>query len=89
MASKSTVVKMKKVEEEIRRYAELRKKLKDEGDYDALQKLPRNSSRTRSRRLCRLTGRSRGVYRKFGISRIKFRELALQGHIPGLRKASW
>ncbi|MEM6469977.1 MAG: 30S ribosomal protein S14, partial [Planctomycetota bacterium] len=54
-----------------------------------LSLLPRNSSRTRLRRLCKMTGRSRGVYRKFGISRIMLRELADKGVIPGLRKSSW
>lgn len=54
-----------------------------------LQKLPRNGSLTRVRNRCVLTGRSRGNYRKFGLSRIKFRELALQGMIPGVTKASW
>ncbi len=89
MASKSTITRMTKVKKTIDKYAELRQKLKEEGDYAALQKLPRNASPTRYRNLCALTGRSRAVYRKFGISRIKLRELALEGKIPGMRKASW
>ncbi|GAB4194106.1 MAG: 30S ribosomal protein S14 [Phycisphaeraceae bacterium] len=89
MASKSTITRMAKVKKTIDKYAELRQKLKEEGDYAALQKLPRNASPTRYRNLCALTGRSRAVYRKFGISRIKLRELALEGKIPGMRKASW
>lgn len=89
MASRSTIVKMEKMEKLIDKYAEERKRLKEEGDYEALAKLPRNSSPVRYRRLCRLTGRSRAVYRKFGISRIALRELALQGLIPGMKKASW
>ncbi len=89
MASKSTSIRMAKVKKTIDKYAELRHKLKKEGDYAALQKLPRNASPTRYRNLCALTGRSRSVYRKFGISRIKLRELALEGKVPGMRKASW
>lgn len=89
MASKSTVTKMKKIEKLVEKYEAERKRLRREGAYGALSQLPRNSSRTRLRRLCRMTGRSRGVYRKFGVSRIVLRELADKGHIPGLRKASW
>ncbi|CAN5744058.1 30S ribosomal protein S14 [soil metagenome] len=89
MASKSTIEKMKHIEELIKKYAERRQQLKDAGDYVALARLPRNSSKTRLRRLCQLTGRSRSVYRKFGISRIMLRELAHQGKIPGMKKASW
>jgi small subunit ribosomal protein S14 len=89
MASKSTSIRMAKVKKTIEKYADLRRKLKAEGDYAGLQKLPRNASPTRYRNLCALTGRSRSVYRKFGISRIKLRELALEGKVPGMRKASW
>lgn len=89
MASKSTIAKMKHIEELVERYEERRAQLKKEGNLAALKMLPRNSSRTRLRRLCKLTGRSRGVYRKFGISRIMIRELADQGMIPGLKKSSW
>ena len=89
MASKSGTEKMKRNAALIEKYAERRKQLKEAGDYAALAKLPRNSSKTRLRRMCALTGRSRGVYRKFGISRIMLRELAHQGMIPGMKKASW
>ena len=96
MASKSTVAKMKHIEAMIKKYEAKRKQLKEEfqekGEPEtlmALAKLPRNSSKTRYRRLCKLTGRSRAVYRKFGISRIMLRELAHEGHIPGMKKASW
>ncbi len=89
MASKSTIVKMKHIEELIKKYADKRKELKEAGDYVGLARLPRNSSQTRLRRICQLTGRSRSVYRKFGISRIMLRELAHQGKIPGMKKASW
>ena len=89
MSSKSTVTRMQRVQRTVAKYAELRRKLKDAGDYAALQRLPRDASPTRLRNLCALTGRSRSVYRKFTISRIKLRELALEGKIPGMRKASW
>ena len=89
MSSKSTIERNKKVKQLVDKYADKRKQLKAEGDYAALQKLPRSSSATRYRNLCKLTGRSRSVYRKFGISRIKLRELALEGKIPGMRKSSW
>jgi small subunit ribosomal protein S14 len=56
---------------------------------DALQKLPRDSSASRIRNRCKLTGRSRGVYRKFGLARVKLREAAMRGEVPGLKKASW
>ena len=89
MASKSTQERMRRVQQQVAKYAQLRKQLKDQGDYAALARLPRNSSPTRLRNLCALTGRSRGVYRKFKISRIMLRELALAGKVPGMRKASW
>ncbi len=89
MSSKSTITRNDRVKKTVAKYAEERKRLKAEGDYFGLQKLPRDASPTRVRNLCELTGRSRGVYRKFKISRIKLRDLALQGKIPGMRKASW
>ena len=89
MACKSTVERNNRVKKVVAKYAELRRELKAKGDYSALARLPRDASPTRLRNLCALTGRSRGVYRKFKISRIKLRELALQGKIPGMRKASW
>lgn len=89
MASKSSVEKMKRIKALIEKYAAKRKELKEKGDYEALSKLPRNSSATRLRRLCRLTGRSRAVYRKFQVSRLVFRDMALDGLIPGVKKASW
>lgn len=73
----------------VEKYAEKRAKLKAEGDYVALQKLPRNSSPVRMRNRCMLTGRPRGYMRQFGISRITFREMASKGLIPGIKKASW
>ena len=89
MASKSTLTRMARVEKTIAKYADKRAAMKKAGDYAGLLKLPRDASPTRKRNLCALTGRSRGNYRKFKISRIKLRELALEGKIPGMRKASW
>jgi len=71
------------------RYAKKREELKNAGDWDALQKLPKNSSKVRVRNRCQLTGRPRGFMRQFGICRNQFRELALEGRIPGVKKASW
>lgn len=73
----------------VAKYAELRKKLKEAGDYDALDKLPRNSNPIRMHNRCLLTGRPKGYMRKFGICRVKFRQMALDGKIPGVTKASW
>ncbi len=89
MASKAKIEKQKRNTLLIAKYEEKRKALKEAGDYEALAKLPRSSSRTRLRRLCQLTGRSRGNYRKFQVSRIMLRDMALDGLIPGMRKASW
>ena len=89
MASKSTTERMHRLARTVAKYKDLRSRLKSEGDHAALQRLPRDASPTRLRNICALTGRSRGVYRKFKISRIKLRELALEGKIPGMRKASW
>ncbi|WP_054682958.1 30S ribosomal protein S14 [Rhodothermus marinus] len=79
----------KKRRELVAKYAEKRRQLKEAGDWIGLQKLPRNSSPVRLRNRCPLTGRARGYLRKFGVSRIVFREMALEGKIPGVRKASW
>lgn len=89
MARKSLVARQKKRERMVAKYAAKRKELKDAGDYEALQKLPRNASPVRLRNRCPLTGRSRGYMRAFGISRLVFRKMAREGKIPGVRKASW
>jgi small subunit ribosomal protein S14 len=89
MAKKSWIARNKKRAETVAKYADRRKALKAAGDSLALQKLPRDASPTRVRNRCALTGRSRGYIRQYGISRIKFRELSLEGKIPGMRKASW
>jgi len=89
MATKAWVAKQKRREELSKRYADIRRDLKKQKNYAALSNLPRDASPTRSHNRCQLTGRSRGFLRKFKISRIMLRELALAGKIPGLRKASW
>ena len=73
----------------VKKYAALREKLKEEGRWEDLDKLPRNSNPIRLHNRCRLTGRPKGYMRKFGICRVKFREMALDGKIPGITKASW
>ena len=73
----------------VAKYAEKRKQLKAEGNYEALQELPKNSCPTRIHNRCMISGRPRGYMRQFGISRIDFRELASAGLIPGVKKASW
>jgi len=83
---KAREVKRKKI---VDKYAEKRKALKEAGDYDALQKLPKNASPVRLHNRCKLTGRPKGYMRQFGLSRVTFREMANQGLIPGVRKASW
>ncbi|MDP5171672.1 MAG: 30S ribosomal protein S14 [Bacteroidia bacterium] len=89
MARKSSIAREAKRRKLVEKYAEKRRKLKEEGDYQALSLLPRNSSPVRLHNRCKLTGRPRAYMRRFGISRIKFRELALQGKIPGVKKTSW
>jgi small subunit ribosomal protein S14 len=89
MATKAWIAKQKRREELVQRYADLRRQLKKQGDYAALSRLPRDASPTRSHNRCQLTGRSRGVLRRFKISRIMLRELALAGKIPGVKKVSW
>ena len=89
MSKKSVIARQKKREKLVARYAERRAELKAEGDYRALALLPRDSSPVRLKNRCQLTGRPKGYIRKFGVSRIKFRELALAGRIPGVKKASW
>ncbi|MFT8322670.1 MAG: 30S ribosomal protein S14 [Bacillus sp. (in: firmicutes)] len=89
MAKKSKVAKEKKRQAMVEKYAEKRRELKKKGDYIGLSKLPRDSSPSRLTYRCEATGRPRGVLRKFKLSRIKFRELAHKGQIPGVKKASW
>ena len=89
MARLSVIAREKKREKLVARYAAKRKALKEAGDYDGLDKLPRNASPVRLHNRCKLTGRPKGYMRKFGISRVTFREMASDGKIPGVTKASW
>ena len=83
---KAREVKRKKLAD---KYAAKRAELKKAGDYDALQKLPKSSCPVRGRNRCKLTGRTRGYMRQFGVSRVTFREMVVFGLIPGLTKSSW
>lgn len=89
MARLSLIVRDEKRKKLYEKYKKLREELKEKGDYEALQKLPRNSSVTRLKNRCMFTGRARAYYRKFGVSRLVLREMALRGEIPGLKKSSW
>ena len=89
MAKESMKARERKRAKIVAKYAEKRKALKEAGDYDALQKLPKNESPVRMHNRCKLTGRPKAYMRQFGVSRVTFRELANQGLIPGVRKASW
>ncbi len=89
MARKSIIAREVKREKLVAKYAERRKALKEAGDWEALDKLPKNSSRTRLHNRCKITGRPKGYMRKFGICRNVFREMASEGKIPGITKSSW
>ncbi len=89
MAKKAMIEREKKRQRMVKKYAKIRAELKAKGDYEALSKLPRNASPTRLHNRCQLTGRPRGYMRKFGVARVVFRELAYEGQIPGVKKASW
>jgi len=89
MAKESMKAREVKRQQLVDKYAEKRKALKEAGDYEGLQKLPLNSSPVRLHNRCKLTGRPRGYIRQFGVSRVKFREMANQGLIPGVKKSSW
>ncbi|MBK6364042.1 MAG: 30S ribosomal protein S14 [Saprospiraceae bacterium] len=89
MAKKSIIARELKRQRLVEKYAEIRAKLKAEGDYEALDKLPKNSSKVRLHNRCQLTGRPKGYMRRFGINRVTFRLMANDGKIPGITKASW
>ena len=89
MARKSLIARETKRKRMVAKYAEKRKFLKENGLYEELDKLPRNASPVRLHNRCRLTGRPKGYMRKFGLCRVKFRDMALNGKIPGVTKASW
>jgi small subunit ribosomal protein S14 len=89
MAKESMIAREVKRARMAQKYAAKRAKLKADGDYVGLSRLPRNSNPNRMHNRCKITGRARGYMRQFGISRITFREMALSGLIPGIKKASW
>ena len=89
MAKESMKAREVKREKTVAKYAEKRAALKAAGDYEGLNKLPKDASPVRLHNRCKLTGRPKGYMRQFGISRVTFREMANAGLIPGVRKASW
>ena len=89
MAKSSVKARELKRQKMVAKYAKKRAELKEAGDYAALDKLPRDSSPVRLHNRCKLTGRPKGYMRKFGISRVTFREMASAGKIPGVTKSSW
>jgi small subunit ribosomal protein S14 len=89
MAKESMKARERKRQRMVEKYAEKRAALKAAGDYEGLQKLPKNASPVRLHNRCKLTGRPKGYMRQFGISRVTFREMANFGLIPGVRKSSW
>ena len=89
MAKESVKARQRKREKMVAKFAEKRSDLKAAGDWQALDQLPKNSSKVRLKNRCQLTGRPKGYMRFFGLSRVMFREMALSGKIPGVRKASW
>lgn len=89
MAKESVKARQRKREAMVAKFAEKRAALKAAGDYAALDKLPKNSSAVRLKNRCQLSGRPKGYMRQFGICRVMFRDMALDGKIPGVRKASW
>jgi len=89
MARESIKARERKRERLVAKYAKKRAALKAAGDFEGLDKLPKNSSPVRLHNRCKMTGRPRGYMRKFGISRVTFREMASEGKIPGITKSSW
>ena len=89
MAKESVKARQRKREKMVTQYAEKRAQLKAAGDFKALDDLPKNSSKVRLKNRCQLSGRPRGYIRYFGLSRVMFRDMALAGKIPGIKKASW
>ncbi|MBN9299302.1 MAG: 30S ribosomal protein S14 [Filimonas sp.] len=89
MAKESIKARQRKREALVEKFAEKRAALKAAGDYAALDKLPRNASPVRLKNRCQLSGRPKGYIRYFGLSRVMFRDMALDGKIPGVKKASW
>ncbi|MGL4347677.1 MAG: 30S ribosomal protein S14 [Chitinophagaceae bacterium] len=89
MAKESVKARQRKREKIVAKYEAKRKMLKAEGNYLALDQLPKNASPVRLKNRCQITGRAKGYIRYFGVSRLVFRDMALDGKIPGIKKASW
>lgn len=89
MSRKSIIARQRKREKLVAKFAEKRAALKEAGDYEALDKLPKNASPVRLKNRCQLTGRPKGYIRHFGLGRVIFRDMALEGKLPGVKKASW
>lgn len=89
MAKESVKARQRKREKMVEKFADKRAALKSAGEWQALDQLPKNSSKVRLKNRCQLTGRPKGYMRFFGLSRVMFREMALSGKIPGVKKASW
>ncbi len=89
MARKCLIAREEKRKRTYEKYKKLREELKAKGDSEGLQKLPRDASLTRQHNRCMFTGRARSFHRKFGVSRLVFREMALRGELPGVKKSSW
>ncbi len=89
MAKESMKAREVKREKLVAKFAAKREQLKKDGNYEALQALPKNASPVRLHNSCKITGRPKGYVRQFGVSRIQFREMASAGLIPGVKKASW
>ncbi len=89
MAKESMKAREVKRLEMVEKFAQKKEALKEAGDFTALQRIPKNASKIRLHNRCKLTGRPKGYMRMFGISRINFRQMALNGEIPGVKKASW
>ncbi|HSP87498.1 MAG TPA: 30S ribosomal protein S14 [Ignavibacteriaceae bacterium] len=89
MAKKSSIAREARRRRTYEKFKKIREELKAKNDYEGLQKLPRDASPTRLHNRCMFTGRARGFHRKFGVSRLVLREMALKGELPGVKKSSW
>jgi small subunit ribosomal protein S14 len=89
MSKLSVVARNEKRKKLVEKYAAKRAELKSAGDFEGFQALPRNSAPTRLRNRCTVTGKGKGIFKRFGLCRNQFRQLSLEGKIPGVRKASW
>jgi small subunit ribosomal protein S14 len=89
MAKESVKARQRKREKMVAKFADKRAALKEAGDWQGLDQLPKNSSKVRLKNRCQISGRPKGYMRFFGLSRVMFRDMALAGKIPGVTKASW